>query len=449
MPITYVDKVSRLANVQTVLEGAQSSITGSHVAPATRTGLLIAQAAPDIAAILGQNFSNANRTGVIQTTLGGATAVLLGTAGDPNIPTVAHGQSVTITGSGFGAAPVTSFLQPTIEATNVGSNIALSSPWLLLDAPIAINQGYNDATRGRCVRATYNAASQFNLGLAWDRGSNAPANEYLMFTWWVRAENLGPNFPPELNDNGGTTFPGGGNWQWKLCRFRLNNSVNDSFGSGDALVSHWDNEDGSYITLSGGTEFHYINGVGGSAPGSIQPPFVNNVSGRRAGGDDLPTSYTQAWYRCDWLWFMGAAGTGRVRMTVRREGSTRNHVGNLSGMTLTNRAWRYFEVQNYLGNNPGGTDFNGTRLAIDDVYVQRGSHLRRVELCSHASLSAADAAGGWREIQPASAWSDTAATVTLNRGANRQGTAYLHMVETNIETGNDTSLASRQITVAP
>jgi hypothetical protein len=364
---------------------------------------------------------------------------------------LSHGDTWTINGSGFGTAPTAAFLQPTIEATGVGNNISLSSPFGVPDAPIAIYQGYDDATRGRAIRAQYIEGSNFDLSLLWDPGSNIATNGLQYVTWWVRAQTRGPNIPAEEDDDGGTTFPSGEEWQWKLWRFRANDSVNDIFSTGDLMSSHWDNSDGSYMT--GGPDVggpagagHYINGVGGSQPGfDDPPPFVNNVSGRRAGGDDLPTLYRDHWFRVEVFFSAGSGATGAVRVRVWHEdpGELR-HVANSQGVNwLASHNFRYFIVQNWLGNADGpGQNFTGTWIAVDDFYGQRGN-LRRVMLTPSATLSLTD----WREQQLHTTWSNTQITGVLNVGANRTGTCYLHVIETDITTGNDTSLGSVEVEV--
>lgn len=356
-----------------------------------------------------------------------------------------HGETVPIPGSGYGTGPTTSFLQPQIEATGVAATISLPSDgWVDADSGFASNSfvGYSDPTRGPAIRSPSSSpGTPSNHAVVWDSGSNAATNSLYYFTWWTRAQTLGANYPTELDDDGGTADPGGGdavNWQWKLARWRFNNDVLDQGASGDAYVAHWENSDGSFYNAET-SGFHFINGSGS--------PFVNGVSGRRAGGDDLPTAYTQVWSRVEWIWSMGSSGTGRSRMYVTHAGGTRNLVGIATNVTFFSggAAFRYLVLQNYWGNidEEPGASFAGSFLALDDCYAQVGN-LKRVELTNHATLGSET----WREIQDPSSWTDTEIEVTLNTGADRSGTAWLKVIETNLTTGAETELGSLQITIS-
>lgn len=141
-------------------------------------------------------------------------------------------------------------------------------------------------------------------------------------------------------------------------------------------------------------------------------------------------------------------------MYVRHDGSERRLVGHLTGMDwfAGGRAFRFFVWQNYHGNAASATAFNGTRIAMDDVRVQRHSSAvacDRAILMSHATLAQSYAAGGWHEDQDISdITGDTVTIGSLNTGANRTGTCYLAGIGTDPTTRNDTIYGSvREIEV--
>jgi hypothetical protein len=88
--------------------------------------------------------------------------------------------------------------------------------------------------------------------------------------------------------------------------------------------------------------------------------------------------------------------------------------------------WRYVVFENYWGNISSGT---GTKEAVyfDDIYIQTGTQAR-VEIGDSATWAGCK----HREIQKPSAWSDTAITITLNKGSFKDGDcAFLYVVDAN------------------
>lgn len=355
--------------------------------------------------------------------------------------TYSHGDEVAFDAAGLSLASVRDSLRSTIEATGSGSNIILPSPYYVPDIATDDFQGYVDTTRGAAIRCMYTADLVFDLCFAWDRGSNAVDNEVLRVDWWLRFQTLGAGFPAEADDNGGTTSAGD-DWQHKLWRYRFDrDSVLDAGTSGDIYAAKWENSDGSFF---GGEfpEWHWVNGADSSSAPQLAP-FVNNSSGRRAGGDDFPIAYGQLWAKCELVLFMGSGANGRAFMYVRKEGEERRLVGSITSMDwfAGSRAFRYFYWQNYLGNAASATAFNGTWVAMDDVRVQRHSSAvacDRVILMSHQTLAQSYGAGGWHEDQDITdITGDTVTIGSLNTGADRTGTCYLAGIGTDPTTRED------------
>lgn len=357
-----------------------------------------------------------------------------------------HGDEVSFDAPGIALASVRDSLRSTIEATGSGSNIVLPSPYYVPNIATDDFSGYDDSTRGRCIRCMYTANTVFDLCFAWDRGGNAVENEVLRVDWWIRFQTLGGGFPAEADDNGGTTAAGD-DWQHKLFRYRFDrDSVLDAGASGDIYAAHWDNSDGSFF-CGEFSPWHWVNGASSSSAPQLAP-FVNNVSGRRAGGDDYPVAYGQLWAKCELVAFMGSGANGRLFLYVRKEGEERRLVGSITGMDwfAGGRNFRYFYWQNYLGNAASDTAFNGTWIAHDDVRVQRHSSsvaCDRAILMSHPTLAETYAAGGWYEDQDITGLvGDTVTIGSLNTGANRTGTCYLAGIGTDPTTREDSIYGS-------
>lgn len=310
-----------------------------------------------------------------------------------------HGDSVEITGSGFGTNSATlNFIGgdgEAIEAATLGArpsklNWSFDSAW-------ADALAYSDATRGQVLKCAVTEAA-WNGDIRFDYGSAIAENTQYYWTWWAKADvsNIGSD-----------------DAQWKLARASYVNDVSD--GDCEIVLFNWFNADKQLIVRRGGGD--------NSSPGY-------NPSDSHYPGRDL------VWCRMELFVDTGTQGTadGTIYLVTQRAGSARQQMDLTSEKVYANaNRHRYFILQNYWGNMTSGQATQDTY--IDDVAVSVGSW-KRVELTDHTTL----AGSSFREFQPWTAWDDGSVTVKLNAGARAAGTYYLHVVS-----GTNTSLGYRGI----
>jgi hypothetical protein len=318
----------------------------------------------------------------------------------------AHGDTVAITGSGFGThARNFGYLGTTIEATAAGAEIGTLSGWNLDGGSVggvrSEKRGYDDSVRGRVLSSTYSSGFP-DAALTRDTGASVGLGETVYITYWVYLTGL-------------NNFSSG---QVKLIRFRVNDDVVD-------------NTPDVYLSIS--------NHNGGAF--AVQP---NPSSGHTASNNYSSPIAQNGWYRVEKILVYPStqgSSTGQALIRVHNGSGVPSNLSfsHSSGATNTNinlypssSRSRYCLFQGYFGNGiTAGT------LRQDDHYVQVGTR-KRVELCNNATYASSTR----REIQPLSAWSDTSVSVTLNKGGFTAGTYYLHVIGE-----SDTSLGSREVVV--
>lgn len=134
-----------------------------------------------------------------------------------------------------------------------------------------------------------------------------------------------------------------------------------------------------------------------------------------------------AWHRGEVYWKLSQpAGTANGVFQIWEDGTLKVDQQNI--ITRANDTLAAKTIDNFL--LPLMVDSTGLTSDVewywyaDDVYVDKG--LQRVEICSGSTW----ASKGTCEIQPPSAWSDTSATVTVNQGAFADSSSqYLYVVD--------------------
>lgn len=316
----------------------------------------------------------------------------------------AHGDSVEITGSGFGSSPTFTFTGgangPFETVSNAQSPAAKSGwNWSRFGAPWKV---ITDGTRGKCVGQQMVEDTIFNWSSEYTLPSSVPEGGKLYITYWAKSSN-------DI-----------GSGQWKMLRIQQASDIADD-GQTTYLKLFGSND---FVELSGSQNFY-----GDSGDGYID---ANNT-----------------WMRVEIKLTAGTQGNrnGSIRYRVFRGSSVpsdsgvdmESAPGNYDIRTQHysyNNSGRYSSLlwQNYCGNGAGSPYFS-----IDDQYVQVGS-FKRVELWNALSKASATL----REIQEITSWSGSAVTVRLNKGGLSAGTYYLVVLDDNYV---DTVLASRQIEV--
>jgi hypothetical protein len=214
------------------------------------------------------------------------------------------------------------------------------------------------------------------------------------------------------------TLMSGSYLQWKIMRWY---KVAD-------VLDHINNLSGAYMSNPMGSG--HVGVFTGWNTDQGQYVYWFNTDGRQ----NLPGR--GAWYRYEtWLRMNSSPGTAdgrfRVRVTNPNTGAvvTDNTINNMvfNGRGDTGN-FRYLVLQNYFGNaSDGGYSQADNAHGVawwDDIYVSQSE--ARVEVCSQSTYAACTS----REIQPASAWSDTSSSVKLNRGnKSDMASTYLYVVD--------------------
>jgi len=338
-----------------------------------------------------------------------------------------HGQSVTISGSGFGTNPALTagdgpqWLQDIIQVGTPGSDIALNS---LSSGPFFNHANWSNDTLASATRSPQfsdvsrgGAATQsiraFNdvrngSGFYYHIGDSGPTNKRAYASWFVRANPV----------TGYAAY-----WQWKQFRATPGAPIHGDQPGSFYYTCQITNA--SSPTICDGTNY-YINyccsslGYDCQSDGStIQPPYAcyqnqswpsSPLSSAPPGSATYGVRQNDVWFHVEFYGLASDAGTanGSIRVTTT-DGTTTpgNSFYVYDTMTHFNESdlWKWLDWQNYMGIATGLSEMSAY---FTDVYVQHGSWAR-VEICT--------ADGKHCEIQPYTAWSDTEVTIALNRGS--------------------------------
>lgn len=300
--------------------------------------------------------------------------------------TISNGQTITITGAGFGSNSIVGttgleFLGGSggpIEMGTAGTNFTRTGwsvdtgwsryitystdnvPW---GSKVLQMTGSGDGT-------SIEAPLYYNLPTA------VTSSDHLFVSWWQR-----------------TTWAGNG--QYKILRLSPTQTIVDGDGQ-DTWFFH---------NNSGGNTFTrplYSN--------SLWPGFS-------------PAEPQATWQRMDLDITTSGAASGIVNFIGYKPGSavqTSNNTGwqtHYSGLN-----WNYLVWHNYFG-----TDGSGNMTAGDvwfkDIYISHGTS-SRIELCDSSSWSTRQKCF----IQPPTSWSTTSISTQLNQG-DMTGMGYLYVVD--------------------
>lgn len=328
--------------------------------------------------------------------------------------TFAHGDSVTITGSGFGTMPTFFFAGGAagqIEATAAGNTPSSSANQEGDSAPAGMNWQrfrnpvfmtvFNDSTRGKVVRfvdGTTDSQSTVEYKLA--TGDRIPVGGKFFIAYYARygMADIGSPFDPQIKFT------------------RINAGQTDIVDTQhNLLCTFLVNEHNLYLHSAGGTGTQHQSFSGANCP------TLDNAWNFVTHKLTAPTS-------------QGAAN-GRFLYRAQRTSAVQSYRSftNLNAYTDSTR-WGNFMWQNGWFNGFAG------ECALDDLFVQWGS-FKCVQLWNNANPSLATL----REIQEPTVWADGSITVRLNKGGLSAGDYTLVVLA---DSEADTVLASRSITVS-
>jgi len=321
---------------------------------------------------------------------------------------VVDGESLVITGTGFGANALNiewlGGASGNIATANGGSenDVFAASGWHVeADSPPAIRAPrYDDAqshSHSMSIMAQRLDGSYF-CDIYFDAAGFSAEEDYLYATWWTRYHI----------DTYLTT------WQWKLWRWSNTTSATDNAN----LVM-------SSIYLD--NEYFYVFCEDGNPSNANCYPEQDN-SYRYAG-----VNFSQdKWYRVEVWWQENSAAAAEdAYMAYRVRSSSGLDVDGWGGKAFISRNTgitgdkRYFHLQNYLGNG-----ITVAQAWVDDIYISDTQ--ARVEICNANTYENATTC----EIQPPAVWDagGGSITVTLNKGSIANlttGDYYLYVVDAN------------------
>ena len=313
--------------------------------------------------------------------------------------TVQDGQTVTISGSGFGATGPNVAFFDSFEKGTAGQVVSLATGSADIGEWNELPSSDSEST----ISSAYALSGGKSMQVDWRPGSGGGPgayypnvqNSYLLFSWW--------QFIPTNRDVPGTNNVDGANWKW--------------FWMGDR-------HDGWPMGSDYAGQQHYGFNPDGSTYG-IQGPVLGHDEGS-------PARYDCGWYPNDSLFRKGT--WMRVTMAMKnatsgghiwqQEVSSAGHViqFNVSNIVTAHAddPWNILFLPGY-----GRGDSNAVAY-YDDVYVATGDGARaRVEIGHEPTYSAST---NLALVTP-TAWGDTSITATVRQGQfDAEESAYLYVV---------------------
>lgn len=301
-----------------------------------------------------------------------------------------HGQPFTITGEGFGskatAAPVAF---DTFADGVVGQPIGGS--WFY-DGSYNNDPVYaSDVVRGgrtRSIKQDYTTAGAYNCIF----GVTGLSTRRVYASFWKYS-----------------TFSGGLCRNWKTIAFR------------GGPAGNWDLPNGRHDLYPKNASGHiYLADINGTVRGNNWTDAYSATAGQ--------------WERYEYWCDFGTNGTSNARFTWwlngQKRASSEAFLGSQSDLDLFTNCY----VNSYFARDENDA---ASYHWVSDVYIDTTP--QRVELSTAATWT--DASTMAREVQPATAWSDTAITIIANHGAFSAGAAYLYVIGADGAPLNTTGIA--------
>lgn len=321
---------------------------------------------------------------------------------------VTHGDTVTITGSGFGSTiPTFSFLggaDGILENGTTNQTPADQSGWTFSRFNVFPKIG-SDGTRGKCFINTLDGSSNFECCTSYDMGAGntIAAGGKMYVSYMMRAAM-------DLASNGQDQF--------KIWRIGKADNISDD----DTQI--WQNYfDGTIQVHENptGSSDTYYDGSYWSPSSSWKRVEIKLQASTQGGANGILEIR------------MGFDGVSVPAILQATSAGDSRELTQMRNYPDANR-YRYFMLHLGIFNGP-----TNMVLATDDHYVQSGS-LKRVECWSSLTPSSATR----RELQKPTSWSDGSIDIKFNKGAFASGAAYLVVLDNQF---TDTVLGSKAITI--
>jgi hypothetical protein len=296
--------------------------------------------------------------------------------------TLTDGQSVTISGSGFGTGPSgVEFLggaSGNIEAGSVGSAFSKTNWSTDGDFQIPVYSSTQYHSGSKSILCNPDSDNLYNSILKYAFSSGITSSGKLFLSTWIRF-----------------TKSSGADWhQWKMYRFSNQNTIEDGYNQ--LVVFSWDNANGPQLC--------------------VDPNVIPYTS---LGVSPIATQNT--WFRLD-IYIECDVTNGSFKITKYIPGTSPD-TDTISPYPThrSGSAWNYLIFQNYIGNTSPGT----ATIYLDDIYISPNSQAR-VELGNASTFATCT----HFEIQPSSSWAASSITTTLNIGSfGPTDTVYVYIID--------------------
>ncbi|MFH1607756.1 MAG: hypothetical protein ABIA78_01350, partial [archaeon] len=337
---------------------------------------------------------------------------------------IADGQSVMISGNGFGTNALDiewlGGAGGNIEQGTIDVEISLPAGWTADTTSVNFQRPiYSDTrahSRSQTIKSYFPETSQYGSGYFYNYGS-AMSSVYV--SWWVYVENL--------SCLGDCPY----NAQWKVLR--ITPGVGNIYGD-QPQGWYWSQQLAAPTATFVGQD----------------PALTNNCLDADLGGQYDENCYAgvtevyrqsgvniveDGWHRVEVWTEESSPGSQDGTIIVGIFNSTNairyyaNYDKNTRTRTDASPQWQYVVFQNYMGNG-----LNVGDIYQDDFFMQFGSQAR-VELCDTNVWSARIHC----EIQPPTSWLATGdlITININQGSFNDGEqAYLFVVDENGDASN-------------
>jgi hypothetical protein len=322
--------------------------------------------------------------------------------------TFSNGQTITVSGSGFGATGPTVRFFDDFEKGTVGSVIGQNNAEIGSYSPLSSNSRVT-YTNLYSVSGSKAFISDQSVSSTNKMVVEVPGSDSDLFVSWWEVIPAGDPMPGADNVDG---------TNWKMVWF-VRGDVDAQPGMSDLVVAVLLNTGGDSINVSSNS------GVGqGWVPGTASP---NNWQQGR-------------WTRM-WAYVKSSnTGTGAFDFWFLHMGQTPSHAMNKTNVnTLASGAAGPYNRIDF----PGYTRTSASRPIYDDIYIASGAGARaRVEIGDNANYTQCKSL----HVLPVTSWSDSSIQALVNSGNFKAGqTAYLFVIDAsgNISSGKQIQIGAQ------
>lgn len=308
--------------------------------------------------------------------------------------TKADGESIVITGTGFGTNALSNFewlggASGNIESGTVGSAFTKTGWSNDVDYPAVSRAPDYSNTKAhsgtKSIISSY-LSDTYDSGIVFDTGGNQSS---IYLSYWAYFDWA-------------ALFDG----QWKTWRLTSNGTY--STAASHIMDMQWYNTGADDGTMNDNYLYDNWNGVGHDAT-DLKPSGIS----------------INKWAMAELYYVQetGGLSNGKLTYSIYNQDVAVDVARDVSNLDSNPINLRWVGLQNYLGNLVHG-DRTLCSVYVDDVFIQWGTPAR-VMLCKEATWAARKHA----EIQIPTAWSNTEITFTLNQGSFGAEDTYLYVID--------------------